>query len=290
MKVVTYNIQYSRGKDGAYDLERIVAAVREADIIALQEVTRNFSQAPDADQPGRIAELLPDFYWIYIPPVDLDASVHDTGGPVINRRFQFGNMLLARWPILSARLFLLPKARTYDRINAQCGALEGVIDCPGGPLRVYSVHLNYLSGAERMTQIDFLLPKLLAAPLEGGAVSGAKPPWPEFREVVMSEDFIVLGDCNLTPDSLEYNHIVGEPDYYYGSRIVAQHLVDTWVQAGHPQNEGVTWYDESQEFQSGLRLDYGFVSAGLAEKVKSAWIDDEAPGSDHQPTWFELAL
>jgi endonuclease/exonuclease/phosphatase family metal-dependent hydrolase len=152
------------------------------------------------------------------------------------------------------------------------------------------VHLNYLSGAERMTQIDYLLPKLLAAPLEGGAVSGAKPLWPEFREVVMSEDFIVLGDCNLTPDSLEYNHIVGEPDYYYGSRIVAQHLVDTWVQAGHPQNEGVTWYDEGEEFQSGLRLDYGFVSAGLAEKVKSAWIDDEALGSDHQPTWFELAL
>ncbi len=38
------------------------------------------------------------------------------------------------------------------------------------------------------------------------------------------------------------------------------------------------------------RLDYGFVSAGLAAQVKSAWIDDEAPGSDHQPAWFELAL
>ena len=59
MKLVTYNIQYSLGKDGAYDLERIVEAVSEADIIALQEVTRYFSQAPDADQPGRIAELLP---------------------------------------------------------------------------------------------------------------------------------------------------------------------------------------------------------------------------------------
>ncbi|MCH8106878.1 MAG: endonuclease/exonuclease/phosphatase family protein, partial [Chloroflexi bacterium] len=38
MKLVTYNIRYSLGKDGAYDLERIVAAVRGADIIALQEV------------------------------------------------------------------------------------------------------------------------------------------------------------------------------------------------------------------------------------------------------------
>ncbi len=291
MKLVTYNIQYSRGRDGAYDLERSLEAVREADIIALQEVTRNFGRAPDADQVGRIAELLPDFYWIYDPPVDLDASTRDGDGRVINRRFQFGNMLLARWPILSSRLLLLPRMRTYDKINPQSGALEGVVDCPGGPLRVYCVHLNYLNGAERMAQIDFLLPKLFEMPREGGVISGAeRPSWPEFREVVLSEEFVVLGDCNLTPDSPEYSRIVGEPDFYYGSRIVAQHLVDTWVQTGHPQDEGVTWYDESKDFQSGLRLDYGFVSAGLAEKVKSAWIDDETLGSDHQPTWFELAL
>ena len=96
MKFVTYNIQYSLGKDVAYDLERIVEAVRGADIIALQEVSRNFSQGTDADQPGRIAELLPDFYWIYGPPVDLDASVRHANGRVMNRRLQFGNMLLAR--------------------------------------------------------------------------------------------------------------------------------------------------------------------------------------------------
>lgn len=289
MKLVSYNIQYSLGKDGVYDLERIIEAISGADIIALQEVTRNFSQVPDADQPGRIAALLPDFHWIYGPPVDLDASVRDADGHLINKRFQFGNMLLSRWPILSSRLLLLPRMRTYDKMNPQCAALEGVIDCPAGPLRVYSVHLNYLNSAERMAQIDYLLPKLLQMPREGGAVSGAEGQWPEIREVVLSEDFVVLGDYNLTPESREYSRIVGEPDYYYGSRIVAQHLVDMWVQAGNPLNEGVTWYDESKNFQSGLRLDYGFVSAGLSNKVKSAWIDDAAVGSDHQPTWFELS-
>ncbi len=64
MKLVTNNIQYSLGKDGNYDLEPIAEAVRGADIIALLEESRNFSQKMDADQPGRIAELLPDFYWI----------------------------------------------------------------------------------------------------------------------------------------------------------------------------------------------------------------------------------
>lgn len=293
MKLVTYNIRYSLGKDGAYDLDRIVDAVRGADVIALQEVTRNFSQVPDADQPARIAELLPDFDWIYGPPVDFDAGVrHDDEGVRNNRRLQFGNMLLARWPILSGQLLLLPRMRTYDVINTRCGALEGVVDLPGGPLRVYSVHLGFLNHEERIAQIDYLLPQMLDAPLNGGAISGPEELWNGelVRGAPLSEDFVVLGDCNLKPDSPEYRRVVGEPDYYEGLHIVRQHLVDAWVQAGHPRDEGVTCFDEKDISKSIGRLDYGFVSAGLAAKVKSAWIDDEASGSDHQPAWFELDI
>ena len=291
MKLVTYNIRYSLGKDGAYDLERIVAAVRGADIIALQEVSRNFSQVADADQPGRIAELLPGFYWVYGPPVDLDASVRDGDAPVKNRRLQFGNMLLARWPILTSRLLLLPQVSAYDIINTQCGALEGIVDCPGGPLRVYCLHLNFLNPEQRMAQLDFLLPKMLDVPREGGTISGPEGLWngERVRGVSLSEDFVVLGDCNLKPDSPEYRRIVGEPDYLEGLHIIAQHLVDTWVQAGHPRDEEVTCYEENNVSEAIGRLDYGFVSAGLAGMVQGAWIDDGALGSDHQPTWFELA-
>ncbi|UCH59617.1 MAG: endonuclease/exonuclease/phosphatase family protein [Anaerolineales bacterium] len=288
MKLVTYNIQYSLGKDGSYNLARIVEAVKDADVIALQEVTRNFIPSENPEQPEIIAKLLPNYYWVYGPQVDLDVSIRKEDGMVINKRMQFGNMLLARWPILSSRLILLPKMRTYDKHNAQFGALEGVVDLPGGAFRFYSIHLNYLSGAERMAQIEYLLPLLINMPQEGGVVSG--PGWREFKEVPVSHDFVLLGDFNLAPDAPEYIRIVGEPDYYYGHRIVPQHLVDMWVQTGHSQEEGITWYDSSKNFESGLRIDYGFVSAGLAKKVKRAWIDEKAPGSDHQPTWFELDL
>lgn len=290
MKFVTYNIQYSKGKDGRYELERIAEAVRGADVIALQEVVRNMPDAPDKDQPARLAELLPDYYWIYGPPVDIDASERGAGGRIINRRLQFGNMLLSRTPILSSRLILLPRMRTYDKHNGQNGALEGVVALPtGGALRVYSVHLNHLNGAERIAQIDCLLPRLLTIPQEGGALTGGA--WRQgLDEIPMSEDFVIMGDCNLTPGSPEYLRIVGEPDYYYGRRIVAQHPVDSWVQAGHAEDSGITWYDESDDFKSGQRLDYGFVSAGLAAKVTGARIDDEAPGADHQPYWFEIDI
>jgi endonuclease/exonuclease/phosphatase family metal-dependent hydrolase len=288
IKFVSYNIQYSRGKDDQYDLDRIAEIIKGADIIALQEVTRSFPLAPDRDQPGRLGELLPEFYWVYGPPVDINASTKDDSGRVLNQRAQFGNMLLSRWPILASRLILLPRNRTYDQHSPQNGALEGIIETPAGPLRVYSAHLNHLSSAERMNQVNYLLPVMVDHARDGGAFTG--PMWGGQREIPMPEDFILMGDHNLAPDSAEYIALTGEPDYYYGAMIKARHVVDTWVQSGHAVDEGITWYDEAQDYKTGLRLDYGFVSAGLANRVTKAWIDNDAICSDHQPVWFELSL
>ena len=66
--------------------------------------------------------------------------------------------------------------------------------------------------------------------------------------------------------------------------------MDSWTQSGHGQDEGVTWYDLENKSSPALRLDYGFVSPDLAGKVQTARIDEDAPGSDHQPYWFELDL
>ena len=49
-----------------------------------------------------------------------------------NRRRQFGNMVLSRWPILSSRLLLLPRVRTYDIASGQRGVLEAIVDAPAG--------------------------------------------------------------------------------------------------------------------------------------------------------------
>ena len=287
MKFVTYNIQYSKGKDGRFDLGRIADAIGEADVIALQEVVRNIEGIPDRDQPARLGELLSNYYWVYGPTVDLDASTRSVDGSVQNRRGQFGNMVLSRWPILSSRLLLLPRIRTYEANSVQRGALEAIIDAPSGPVRVYSVHLNPRNPRQRRTEIRYLLPRLFAVPHEGASFTG--PGWQGQAEVATPADFVVLGDFNLAPDSPEYSEIVGEQDYYYGPTLTGDRLADTWTQAGNPITEGITWYDEAQDFEWGLKLDYGFVTPGLAPKVTSARIDNEALGSDHQPTWFELA-
>ena len=58
MRIVTYNIQFSRGKDLNYDLERIARTVEGADIIGLQEVEPNWPHLDMVDQPAELAMSL----------------------------------------------------------------------------------------------------------------------------------------------------------------------------------------------------------------------------------------
>ena len=62
MRLVTYNIRHSLGRDGRYDLARVVRAVEGADVIALQEVERFWPRNGMADQPAEIGVLLPDYH------------------------------------------------------------------------------------------------------------------------------------------------------------------------------------------------------------------------------------
>ena len=54
-------------------------------------------------------------------------------------------------------------------------------------------------------------------------------------------------------------------------------LLCTPQQAGHERDGGVTWYDAIDDWKRGLRLDYAFVSAGLARHVSHARIDVTRP-------------
>ena len=143
MKLLSYNIQYGFGADGHYDLARAARVIDGADIIALQEVERHWSRSHYDDQPAILESLLPDYYTAYGPGFDMDASTHD-GARVINRRRQFGTMILSRWPILWTRLHLLPMRRMITPLNTQTPALEALIETPRGPIGVFSLHLAHV--------------------------------------------------------------------------------------------------------------------------------------------------
>src|SRR6266513_5336429 len=168
MRLVTYNIQFGLGGDRRYDLARIAAEVHDADIIALQEVDRHWQRSGCVDSPAVLGSHLPEHHWVYGANLDMDASYRDPAGRLVNRRRQFGTMILSRPPIVSSRNHLLPKYGTLTQHSIQQGALEAVIVTErAGPIRFYSVHLSHLSIAARMPQIEALLDIHARAPGEG---------------------------------------------------------------------------------------------------------------------------
>lgn len=304
MKVVTYNIRYGFGPDHRCSLERVADSVRGADIIGLQEVERFWRRSGMIDQPERLGELLPLHHWVYCPSFDVDAGTLGDDGRVLNRRRQFGPMLLSRWPILSTRRIVLPQLGTVDLLNFAAGAIEGVIAAPAGPLRVYSVHLSAISQRERLWQIDTLLEGHEHTCRAGAASTGNAVPcepagdgdlafldWSNGEPAAPTpRHTLVMGDFNSVAESPEYIRMVGERDPVYGRGMHSDELVDTWAVARETIGEPTSWWPDPPDCAPGhpMRLDYCFVSTGLGSSVSRAWVDVDAEGSDHKPYWVEL--
>ena len=279
MIFVSYNIQWGTGKDARVDLPRIAGEIGAADVIALQEVDRYWTRSQMTDQAAGFAALFPEHHWVYGPAMDLDGSLRDAAGLVVNRRRQFGNMLLARAPILSSRNHLLPKIKLPEKLSLQRAALEAVIETPSGPLRVYSVHLNHADAGERLLQIARLREILAAAPAEGGAWSGRDydPVWEiDGPQPPMPARAILFGDFNLTPDSEEHAALLAGPDG----------LVDAWRALGH--DEGPGWTCPRKD--GGWRIDFALVTPDLEDRLRVISVDHAAEGSDHQPIRVEIEL
>ncbi|MDR6755759.1 endonuclease/exonuclease/phosphatase family metal-dependent hydrolase [Mycoplana sp. BE70] len=286
MKFVSYNIQYGVGLDGRLDLRRIASEIEGADVIALQEVTRGFHRNGNIDMVAELQALLPAYFSVYWPACDVDAGSAIENGRAVSRRFQFGNMVLSRDPILASRLILLPRSRTIGKLNLQRGATEAVINAPGGALRVYSVHLDHIYRGERIEQIRYLKERVQAYGFDGGAISGAE----EFglREPPFPDDYVLMGDFNMVPESPEYCAMAGEIDSYYGRQIRATNPLDVLAGLGGRRPDSYSWIDPD-DHDHRMFLDYCFVSHGLVGRLKEAWVDETATGSDHLPVWFELA-
>jgi endonuclease/exonuclease/phosphatase family metal-dependent hydrolase len=248
-------------------------------VIALQEVDRYWTRSRMTDQAAEFAALFPEHNWVYGPAMDLDGSRRDADGKLVNRRRQFGNMLLARAPILSSRNHLLPKMTLPEKLSLQRAALEAVIETSSGPLRVHSLHLGHAAAEERLAQIARLREILAAAPAEGGAWTGRDydPVWElDGPQPPMPARAILFGDFNLRPDSEEHGALLAGEDGF----------VDAWRALGHDDASGWTCALKDGDW----RIDFGFVTPDLKDRLRAMSVDHAAQGSDHQPIRVEIDL
>ena len=151
IKVVTLNVKYSRRIATVVQLLREVQALRNPDVIALQEMDDGGTEA--------IARALALNY-VYYP-----GALHP------KTRKNFGNALLTPWPIEADAKLVLPhpgKFRKMIRI-----AVAATIRIRDVPVRCYSLHLETpvaVSGDQRRDQAQAVIQD--AAPFPRVIVAG----------------------------------------------------------------------------------------------------------------------
>src|SRR4051794_2554280 len=138
LRVASFNIEYGLRVDSAIAVLVGDPALRNADVILLQEM--------DARGTRRIADTLGMGY-VYYPAVFRSKLGHD-----------LGESILTRWPIVEDRKIVLPHLSRMT--HSQRAATAATIRVGEALVRVYSLHLATMAGlspAARRDQLQAVL-------------------------------------------------------------------------------------------------------------------------------------
>ncbi len=139
LTVVSYNIHRGVGLDRRRDLDRIADVIGEVgpDVVGLQEVIREGSGVPEADQAAYLAARLEMTELIMG-----ETRVHGSG--------TYGNVVLSRLPVLGSGRCDLSYSMREPR-----GCVRVDFDIDGMPLHVFNCHFG-LALRERREQLGLL--------------------------------------------------------------------------------------------------------------------------------------
>ncbi len=242
IRIMTYNVHGCVGCDRRLDLSRIaeVIAAEQPDVVALQELDVSRERSGRAHQARLIAE-------------QLDMRFHFHPAMRLKEEEQYGDALLARWPLTLRKAAELPTVKERLAFEPR-GALWASVEVDGREIQVINTHLG-LSNNERKAQIDELM---------GHA-------W--VRHPECTTPVILCGDFNALPGSKVYQKAaVGLTDT---QRMLAGHRPKATFPSRWPL----------------IRLDYIFVGAGFkcsGLRVINTPLARKA--SDHLPLVADLEL
>jgi endonuclease/exonuclease/phosphatase family metal-dependent hydrolase len=300
MRVMTWNIQWAKGMDQHVDPERIASFIeaQAPDIIALQEVSRNYSANTGntpADQPEWFKQRFAGRYQVVFG----EAVESRTADGKVR---QFGNLILSRYPIIQVIRHSLPHLPDPQNPGSPRAALELLLQTPTGPLRFLTSHLSYHSGAQRRSQIEALRRRhaeiVLSALFPPARLVQDDTP---MRTVSPTNKVILCGDFNAPPTDAgiqalqqpyraeELSDLLrGVPEANEQAAMVPP-LVDGWnVRHGDAQHSPTLSVHDTQH--NPVCFDYIFLSANLSPYLTSYNVIADCKASDHQPCLAEFCF
>ena len=279
MKLISWNIQRGRWRNGVCDLARVAAYLRDIadpDIVCLQEVAAGYTDLPGADgadQFQALAALMPGY--TPLAGVNTDTLSPDGG------RLLFGNMMFSRLPVLQVLRHALPWPVDSAAMSMQRGAIEATIATPLGRLRIVTAHLEYFSPLQRAAQVERLRELHRDAHLHALAAPPGEEDNGPFCAIPRAAPALLAGDFNFLPDSAHYRRLLapfdeGVPPWY-----------DAWqlVNPGQAHAPTACVHDSTAIPHT---FDFIFASAQLARRVRALRVVEGHFGSDHQPLLVEL--
>lgn len=142
LRVMNYNIHTGIGSDGALDLARTAAVIRDsrADVVGLEEVDVHWDARSDFRDEARDLARTLHMRVFFAPIYDLPPPTE--GAP----RRQYGVAVLSRYPILRAENHWITRLSTQDPNPVPApapGFAEAVVLAHGVPVHVYATHLDF---------------------------------------------------------------------------------------------------------------------------------------------------
>jgi len=283
MRLISWNIQWAKGTDGAVRPERIIDTLRAlgpAEVICLQEVSQDFPELTGhcPDLVAQFSEAFSSHAAIFGPGLDVPAA---DGG-----RARFGNLMLTALPVgqVFRHLLPFPPDEAAPKPGVQRACIEAVLNGPRGPFRMLTTHLEYYATAQRRAQTDALVRLQGEAAVhsrqQGGGASNSHP---VFMHRPRPMSAVLCGDFNMSPDMPEYAAMSRDAYDAAGTR-----WLDAWLQAngrgGHAPTVGV----HGSPWPRPMCFDYFWVSEDLAPVVRAVRVDAETTASDHQPVILDL--
>ncbi len=281
MNLITWNIQSCRGCDGRVDAKRIVDVCRgmaDFDVLCFQEVARNYPDLPGSsgeDQFALLGGLLPGFTAARGIAVDvLDAA---------GRRRQFGNLILARYPVIQIFRQLLPWPADAAVPSMQRVAVEVVIKAPFGPVRVTTTHLEYYSEMQRRQQVNRLRELHAEACEHRRDRNHVQKEGGPFQTMPRPASAILTADFNFRADDPLHARITspysdGTPAYR-----------DAWrVRHGERPHDHTLGVHDHEQWPQAFACDFIFVTEDIAGRVEEVSVNLDTDASDHQPVLLRV--
>ncbi len=280
MRLLSWNIQSTKGCDQVFDSARIIKDIKafsELDIICLQEVARYILPYNNDDQKQLFEQAFEDYHSTWAPGFSR---------PLANGKYkEFGNLTLVKHgKLLDQRTHLLPNPCVFPAIQIPRTIVETVIRYRDKNITLLNTHLAYHSEIESTQQIDYLtqLRDQILSHTILSKVASISSDNDAYHTAQKGQHILLCGDLNIALNSPKYLKMTNNMAWLDSAQIALKTSSDSIRQP----TCGI--YDTDLWPEGAHVRDYFFCSADLHDKIKHFEVNTTTMASDHQPICLTL--